>query len=263
MSGVPSIASAAAKAVQAAGNGDAKSVCVSCCHSKVKDIDDQTEKIASIKDPIERNKAITQAYSDVAAKDPQDRWVKLASIVSAQAGCAMKQVGEVRSWVAWKQPLDDVSGMSFSNNLYHALGDANKGIFVDIYPVAAYKAKYGLASLKECYASEGRYLKSALLEAFDKMDRGDLEGASNDIAKFEQKSVVRNVYDQYSGTFSELKLASAIQKPFTGKDLFDIPLSTICGDPNTIAFVGNLSNGDDRVGYYNTLMAALKKDQGW
>jgi hypothetical protein len=73
----------AANAVQQAGNGDAKGIRAPCCQSKVKVIDDQTNRIAAIRDPIERNAAITQAYTEVAAQDPQDRWVKLASIVSA------------------------------------------------------------------------------------------------------------------------------------------------------------------------------------
>ncbi|HEX7688436.1 MAG TPA: DUF2515 family protein [Burkholderiaceae bacterium] len=257
------VSSQAANAVQQSGNGDAAGVCVTCCKAKVQDIDDQTRKIAAIDDPIERNKAITKAYTDVAAQDPQDRWVKLASIVSAQGGCAMKQVAGVRSYLSWKQPLDDATGTSFTNNMYHALGDANKAIFTDIYPVAAYKAKYGWTSLKECYASEGKTLPNELKDAFDKMDAGDLSGASNSIAKFEQTQVVQPVYDKYSGTFAEMKVASAIQKPFTGKNLYDIPVSTTCGDPDTIPFSGNISNGDDRVVYYEALMRKLAQQQGW
>lgn len=263
MSDDTDVVARAANAVQQVGNGDAKGVCASCCQSKIKVIDDQTKKIASIQDPIERNAAITQAYTAVAAQDLQDRWVKLASIVSAQGGCAMKQVGGVRSWLSWKQPLDDASGASFSNNMYHALGDANKGIFSDIYPVAAYKAKYGWASLKECYASEGKPLQPELEDAFDKMDKGNLDGAADRIAAFEQTKVVQPVYDRYSGTFTEMKVASAIQKPITGKNLYDIPVSTTCGDPNTIPFAGNISDSKNRVDYYRALMNALKRNQGW
>lgn len=263
MSDDAEVTARASNAVQEAGNGDAKGVCASCCQSKIKVVDDQTRQIAAIKDPIERNAAITKAYTDVAAQDPQDRWVKLASVVSAQGGCAMKQVAGVRSWLSWKQPLDDATGASFTNNMYHALGDANKGIFSDIYPVAAYKAKFGWASLKECYASEGKPLQPELEDAFDKMDKGDLDAASDGIAKFEQMKVVQPVYDQYSGTFAEMKMASAVQRPFTGKNLYDIPVSTTCGDPQTIPFAGNISKGADRVDYYRSLMDALKKEQGW
>ena len=253
----------AANAVQQAGNGSATGICESCCKSKIKLIDDQTQKIASIQDPIQRNAAITQAYTDVAALDPQDRWVKLASVVSAQGGCAMKQVGDVRSWLAWKQPLDDATGMSFSNNMYHALGDANKGIFSNLYPVAAYKAKYGFANLKDCYAAEGKNLQHELKDAFDEMDMGNLDVAADRIAKFEQMKVVQPIYDKYSGTFTEMKVVSAIQKRISGKNLYDIPVSTTCGDPNTVPFRGDISKGADRVDYYNALMDALKRQQGW
>ena len=263
MSDVAEAPARAANAVQQAGNGSAAGVSASCCENQIKLIDDQTRQIASIKDPIARNAAITKAYTDVAASDPQDRWVKLASVVSAQGGCAMKQVGSVRSWLTWKQPLDDASGMSFTNNMYQALGDANKGIFSDIYPVAAYKAKFGWASLKECYAADGKQLEPALEEAFDKMDKGDLGGASDRIALYEQTTVVQPIYDKYSGTFTEMKVASAIQRPLTGKNLYDIPVSTTCGDPDTVPFAGNISKGADRVDYYRALMDKLKKEQGW
>ena len=256
----------AANAVQGAGNGSAGGVCEPCCKSRIKEIDDKTQQIASIKDPIERNKAITKAYTDVAAQDPQDRWVKLASVVSAQGGCAMKETASKRSLVSWipgKQTLDDTTGMSFTNNMYHALGDANKGIFTDIYPVAAYRAKYGTQNLKDCYAAEGKPLQPELEDAFEKMDKGNLDGASDAIAKYEQTKVVQPVYDKYSGTFTEMKVASAVQRPFTGKNLYDIPVSTTCGDPDTVPFAGNISKGADRVDYYRALMDKLKQQQGW
>lgn len=97
MSDDADVTTSASNAVQQAGNGDAKGVCASCCQSKIKVIDDQTRQISAIKDPIERNAAVTRAYTEVAAQDPQDRWVKLASVVSARGGCAMKQVAGVRS----------------------------------------------------------------------------------------------------------------------------------------------------------------------
>lgn len=263
MSNGSGAAERAAHAVQQAGSANAKGLCESCCKGQIKAIDDQTLKISAIDDPIQRNAAITQAYTDVAALDPQDRWVKLASIVSAQGGCAMKQVDSIRSWLSWKQPLDDATGASFSNNMYHALGDANQDIFKSIYPIAAYKAKYGWANLKACYAAEGKSLQPELEKAFDDMDKGDLDRAADRIAKFEQMQLVQPVYDKYSGTFTEMKWVSAIPKLFSGKNLYDIPLSTTCGDPDTVPFAGDISKGADRVDYYRALMDALKRQQGW
>jgi hypothetical protein len=252
-----------ANTVQGFGNQSSGEICESCCRNRIKQIDDETRAIVSIDDPLERNKAITQAYTEVAAKDPDDRWVKLASVVSAQGGCAMAKVANVRSWLSWKQALDDKTGMSFSNNMYQALGDANKGIFRDIYPVAAYKARHGWADLKACYAEAGRTLQPELRDAFDKMEKGDLDGAADGIAKFEQMKVVQPVYDAYSGTFSVMKGLSALQKPIAGTNLFDIPVSTLCGDPNVVPFAGDIAKGADRVEYYRSLMDTLKREQGW
>ena len=266
LDGSPNTAAAntAADAVQGAGKGAAGEFCEQCCKNRIKEISDQTNSISSIQDPIERNKAITQAYNAVAAQDPQDRWVKLASIVSAQGGCAMHRVKDARSYLQpFKDWLDDRTGVSFTKNMYNALGDANKAIFSDIYPYAAYRAKYGTQNMKDCYAKEGKPIPPELEDAFDKMDKGELNAASDAIAKFEQMKVVQPVYDQYSGTFWWMKQASDVRKWFTGDNLYDIPLSTTCGDPNTVPFRGDIAKGSDRVAYYQDLMSRLKAQQRW
>ena len=79
MSDAADSSTSAASAVQGAGNGSAGGVCEPCCKSRIKEIDDKTQQIASIKDPIQRNQAITQAYTDVAAQDPQDPGVLVLS----------------------------------------------------------------------------------------------------------------------------------------------------------------------------------------
>lgn len=257
-------ANTAAGAVQGAGKGAAGDVCERCCKNRIKEISDETNRIRNIQDPIERNKEITRAYNAVAAQDPQNRWVKLASIVSVQGGCAMQQVKDARSYLpSFKDWLDEKTGVSFTKNMYQALGEANKSIFSDIYPYAAYRAKYGTENMKKCYAEEGKPIPPELEDAFDKMDRGELNAASDAIAKFEQMKVVQSVYDQYSGTFWEMKAASSVQEWFTGKNLYDIPLSTTCGDPNTVPFEGDIAKGSDRVAYYQALMSRLKAQQGW
>lgn len=259
-------ADTAAGAVQGAGKGAAGEVCEQCsnCKDRIKEISDQTNRISSIQDPIERNKEITQAYTALAAQDPQNRWVKLASIVSAQGGCAMREVKGYRSYLpSFKDSLDEKTGVSFTKNMYNALGDANKAIFSDIYPYAAYRAKYGTQNMKDCYAEEGKPIPPELEDAFDKMDKGDLNAASDAIAKYEQMKVVQGVYDQYSGTFTAMKGFSRIYKWFKGRNLYDIPLSTTCGDTNTVPFVGDIARGSDRVGYYQDLMSRLKAQQGW
>ncbi len=152
---------------------------------------------------------------------------------------------------------------NLTNNMYHALGDANKAIFGDIYPMAAYRARYGYEDMKKCYASEGKTIPDPMVKGFDYLAQGNLKKASDNIAWYEQTEVVQPVYDEYSGTFWAMEKASDLKKLESGKNLYDIPLSTTCGDPDTIPFIGSISNADDRVEYYKTLMDVLARREGW
>lgn len=236
----------------------------SVCAAQIEAIDRETKAAADIADPIERNKAITAAYTKLAAEDPANRWIKLASVVSVQGGCAMKQVAGVRShFPSFKDGLDDKTGMSFTKNMYNALGDANKAIFSDIYPMAAYRARHGYEQMKKCYAAGNKPIPRGIDEAFRKLDAGDLPGGADAIAGYEQQTVVQGVYDKYSGTFGAMETMSSVSELAGQGKLYEIPVSTTCGDSNTVPFVGSISNGDDRVGYYRALMSRLSSQQGW
>ncbi|AKI00503.1 hypothetical protein IMCC20628_01793 [Hoeflea sp. IMCC20628] len=176
----------------------------------------------------------------------------------------MKEVAKIRSYFpSIKDSLDSSTGMSFTKNMYRALGDANKAIFSDIYPMAAYQARYGYEDMKKCYAATGKKIPNKISKSFESLENGNLRQASDLMADYEQRDVVQNVYDDYKGTFTEMSVANVIQKPFTGSNLFDIPVSTDCGDTDKVPFVGSISNPDDRVGYYNALMDKLSTQQGW
>jgi len=241
------------------------------CAKKIDDIQRETDAINDISDPIDRNKAITKAYTDLAEQDTENRWIKLASIVSAQGGCAMKDV---------KAMPEMLPGQ---NNMYNALGDANKAIFGSIYPLAAYRARYGYKDMKKCYAAEGKTIPPKMEEAFGEIEQGEFKLASDDIAWYEQTKVVQPVYDDYSGTFFAMELYNATGKSYAtksniyrnlggllpsenevnSKNIYDIPVSTTCGDPNTVPFIGSISNPKDRVKYYQTLMDVLARREGW
>lgn len=251
--------------------GNVSETCQACiaadCKKKIEEIEKEKNRIASIDDPIERNKAITNAYGKLAAEDPQNRWIKLASVVSAQGGCAMKLTRsldpDVRTGIDPNYDFMNPTGLDPWYNMYHALGDANKAIFSDIYPLAAYRARHGYEDMKRCYAATGKTIPPKITAAFNKLEEGDLKEASDRIADFEQRDVVQPVYEEYSGTFGLMKFGSVVQKPFTGTNLYDIPVSTTCGDPNVVRFRGSISNPNDRVNYYNSLMERLSAQQGW
>lgn len=262
---------AEAGAEKDAAPGNVSETCATCiaedCKKKIEQIEKETKQITDIKDPIERNKAITAAYGKLAAQDPSNRWIKLASVVSAQGGCAMKLTRsldpDVITGIDPKYDFMNPTGLDPWYNMYQALGDANKAIFGDIYPMAAYRARHGYEDMKKCYAATGKVIPPKIKSAFDELEKGNLKSASDWIADFEQRDVVQPVYENYSGTFSMMEGASAVLKPVLKKNLYDIPVSTTCGDPNVVPFVGSISNPNHRVNYYNSLMNRLSSQQDW
>ncbi|MCG7509246.1 DUF2515 family protein [Mesorhizobium retamae] len=235
------------------------------CKQRIEAIERETNAITAIEDPIERNKAITAAYDKLAREDPSNRWIKLASIVSVQGGCSMKLVRSLDPDVIAGLDPDPMNGTGLDPwyNMYQALGDANKAIFRDIYPFAAFRARHGYEQMKKCYAAEKKNLPPEIQKAFQEIDNGNLRAGADNIAMFEQMKIVQPVYEKYSGTFGLMEVANKPYKLISGKNTYDIPVSTQCGDSNTVPFRGEIANPRDRVGYYNDLMNALERQQGW
>jgi hypothetical protein len=224
------------------------------CEKDIEQIEKETQRTTASNDPIARNKAITSAYSDL-AQGGSNPWIGLASIVSAQAGCAIGRVATARSYMPpGKDALDDATGMSFSKNMMGALGDTNKGIFQGIYPYEAFRKKYGYDRMKKCYAATGRKIPPGVENAYDKLQRGDARRGADALANYEQRVVVQPIYEKYTGTFQEMRAVNAVQRPFSGSNLYDIPVSSSCSDPNTVPFQGSIANPNDRVNYYGDLM---------
>lgn len=206
------------------------------CRAVYDTIIEETEKIANIEDPLERNKAINKAYDDLAKSASNNHWIKLASYVSPQGGCAMQKV------------------LSTQFDLpYQALGEANKAIFKNIYPVMKAYDKYGAAAVKRCYAGN---LPAELEEAIDLMEQDKLEDAALKIAEYEQRDVVQKVYEDYDWTFRGMEMVDRID---ITTDHTSIPVSRKCGVGTPVPFKGSISEPNDRVNYYKSLMQRMKE----
>lgn len=199
----------------------------------------------------------------------------------------MKQVAGIRDHMpGFKDDLDGFTGISYTANMYQALGDANASIFGDIYPMAAYRARHGYERMKECYAREGKRIPPEIREAFEEMDKenGDLRRAADALADYEQREVVQPVYDRYSTLFGVTENVTApimagwdaIKKRWSGETTwgeffgggtgdkpYEIPVSTSCGSGNVVKIDGSISDADARVRYYGSLMDELSRQQGW
>ncbi len=231
--------------VVVSGSGDHHRVSRTC-DQDIAEMQQKTQAATAKSDPRARNKDITRAYRELADKCPDNRWIKLGSIVSAQAGCAMDQLGGFSAQTAGRFYVNP-------GKATNALGAVNKDIFNGIYPYAAFACKYGIDRLLECY---GDKLPPDLRTAFEDLKQGKKKEAALGIAQYEQGSVVNNAYSQNAGVFQNIEQGRESYKYWFGSDPGSIPLSYECGATPTIPFNGNINNLSDRIGYYNTLYNA-------
>lgn len=227
-----------AAALKRLSSGSPSQGCASCdeCKKWLSEVEKEAQKHSAEADDHKRNKNITQAYNDLYKDDPNNKWIGLAGNVSAQVGCSMN--GFMRN----------TSGMTA------ALGDGNKTIFNNIYPMALFHKRHGLEAMKKCYGND---LPDKMKEAFEAMDGGnpqDKRKAANKIADYEQRDVVPQVYSAHPMTLGFM----AGNAP---NSYVSIPVSQTCGASPVIPFKGDIGNQDDRYEYANSLMNEFERQQ--
>lgn len=218
---------------------------------------EDVNRINRIEDPLERNGAFNQAYRDLADAMPQNRWVRLASYVSTQAGCAMSRFYASETWTGVAaQTLGRV--IVNPTDAINMLEDANRTIFNSVFPPNKFMQQCGFEKLKECVENGELDVPSDLMEALERLDNGDVVGASNAIARHEQLSVVEPIYQEHRDTFEDMQSADG----WVPGDQTSIPVSYECTRDNLVS-LGDLDLGDanDRVTYYNRLMERMLEQE--
>ncbi|OLP43059.1 DUF2515 family protein [Rhizobium oryziradicis] len=261
---------AEAGAEKDAAPGNVSETCQACiaadCKKKIEEIEKKTKSITDIQDPIERNKAITAAYKNLFAENPQNRWIKLASIVSSQVGCSLNDAKSWRDGLQYGADGGPAFGYEIASNMYDALGEGNRNIFQSIYPMAVYQARYGYEDMKKCYAALGKQIPKRVNEAFESLESGNLKDAADALGNYEQREIVPPLYEKYNGTFSVVEAGNSVYKNLpwnSGKNIYDIPVSYNCGAPNPVPFNSPISNTNRRVDYYQSLMQRLTDIEKW
>lgn len=217
--------------------------CPTDCKAALRMAQEDVNRIARLDGPIARNRAITAAYTKLAADMPQNDWVRLASYVSVQGGCAMQRT---QAWDTQSVGRVIVN----PEQALEALGDANLTIFSSIYPPNRMAANCGYEKFKQCVESGEIKVDPAIADAMNKMERGDRRGAADAIALHEQRDVVQPVYDRWRDTFGDLQNAENL-KP---GDQTSIPVASRCTRDNLVPLNGEVSVWEDRVEYYHSLM---------
>jgi Protein of unknown function (DUF2515) len=232
------------------------------CEELWRSIDEEVRPILNMSDPMDRNRQISAAYASMHQRKADYEWIGLAAIVSCQAGCAMQEA---------KEESEDWIGGEDAQAAYEGLAEANKQIFVDIYPVMRFAELHGGMRLRECSQAGGQSVPEQLLKAVERIEEGTPEGrqwGANLIADYEQRTVVQEkVYsnERYKEAFKDNEYWSDwwIGRQFGAKKPA-LPLSSECGKDEPIPLDGSILNADDRVKYYEKLMNEFRrKDQSW
>lgn len=236
------------------------------CEAAMRQINDEVNQIARIPGAIDRNAAITQAYKNLGQAWPDNWWIRLAGYVSTQGGCAMKKViaGKKVASLAAQHPDPRISiparyaANQLSKSL-NALVDANTTIFSSVYPPNAFAQRCGYARLKECAESRKIDVSPKLLDALEKLENGDLRGAADSMAAYEQTEVVQPVYERHAEAFEFME---SVENVLPG-DQTSIPVSYQCGAEPVVPLGGlDISDPRDRVNYYHSLMNRMMQVEG-
>lgn len=161
---------------------------------------------------------------------------------------------------------EDLIGGGYAKDAFDGLAEANKEIFKDIYPVMRFAESNGAKKLRQCSGSGGRRVPEELLKAAEQIEKGTPEGrakAADMIADYEQRTVVpEKVYsvERFKNAFAANEYWSGwFFGSWFGAKKPALALSSECGKGTPIPLNGSILNADDRVNYYQKLMAEFKK----
>jgi hypothetical protein len=218
--------------------------CATCppqCADNWADIDAQVQEITDIEDPLARNQVITDAYKAISDANPENRWAKLASYVSAQAGCAMQTAWKLKYGGALAgavltpgglvpKAVGAVVGGTPGHLVMSALADGNKTIFGSVAPPFMYVKEYGYDSFFACLEAKQPPINNKIVEAMRIMQEGgDLRDAADLIAEYEQNTVVADVYQRHADTFEAIDCADTrLEFWDTSRNQQSIPVSYDC-----------------------------------
>lgn len=241
-------------------SGSPVQACPDSCREAYSMVMDEVNQIARLDGPLARNRAITAAYDKLAQDMPQNDWVRLASYVSVQGGCAMQATQGYNIPFMPDGWLPRTGSRLFVSpeDALAALGDANLTIFSSIYPANRMVANCGYEKFRQCVDSGEIDVPEPIVKALGQMNRGALRDAADTIALYEQRDVVQPVYDRWAETFEDL---NDVESWLPG-DQTSIPIAKECTRDNLVPLEGNISNWRNRVNYYGKLIDRMYEVEG-
>ncbi|HTH60270.1 MAG TPA: hypothetical protein VL689_08945 [Paraburkholderia sp.] len=243
-----------------------KQDCMTCWRNLQK----EAEKIVSIPDPIARNRRINAAYAQLWQDDRRFQWAGLAAFASKQVGCGLLNAAEMiktsnrqrDAYQRWdknasllermspyaspRMPIPDQAMGGVAEAVYRMMAMGNTALFLEIWPLHKFYEAFGLARFKRCYperqnigASTNWPIKKIpfgtawpdVVEAFSAIDRGDIKGGVEFMARHEQLNILQPaMYDET--TFATLmrtnQLAWALHFPTGSAQEIQLTLANTC-----------------------------------
>lgn len=216
-----------------------------------------------------RNHVIVGAWSDAALDNPEFHWMGMAAYASKQVGCGMDaalaqrdlgdKLRQTPGWVPGGQTARDVGSLQSASSqyAYNSLGDTNRDVFLDAYPMHRFYAEQGFAKLQSC-ASARPGMSAEALKGFEYLERyketGDrrwLTKSSEQLLLHEQIKVIQPLaYDRFAmrRILDAQRLAGG---RVPGIPAMQLTLTTACegGGPLTIPLRGDLYQIPDRMSW--------------
>lgn len=143
------------------------------------EINEITNNIANIDNPLERNKKITEAYNGIYESNHKLLWTKVAYYASMQVGDVISHANGV--------PVIGEYGATI-------LGEGNKAVFQDIYPMLYYYEKYGLDELRSSLPAPDTS-QQMILNALEEINKGDIDKGTDLMLEHEQRDILQRMYD--------------------------------------------------------------------
>ncbi|SAL61385.1 hypothetical protein AWB74_03103 [Caballeronia arvi] len=204
-----------------------KENCITCWRNLQK----EAERIASASDPIARNRQINAAYAQLWWEERRFQWAGLAAFASKQVGCGLLNAAEMiqksnrqrDAYQRWdrnasalermspygspRMPMQDQAMGEGATKVHQMLALGNTALFLEIWPLHKFYEAFGLERFKQCYplrktiAAEVNWPLSRQIEfgrpwtevteAFSAIDRGDIAGGVDWMARHEQLNILQ------------------------------------------------------------------------
>ncbi len=123
-----------------------------------------------------RNKKISSDYAKMYLQDKRLEWAGMAGYASKQVGCGM----------------DACDNTPLAGTMKDALGQGNRAVYEEIYPVHQFYEKHDLDKLRECASKRSpNGVPPSVVRGFEKIDAGDSKTGSLLILQHEQHDVLQ------------------------------------------------------------------------